>query len=342
MSDDVLEIFSLGIGGSIYDTTKEHPRLGEYKGRFFKSGEQQNRRREYLEQQKKNRFDAVSYARKLADGDLNEEDFTQATMEVEEFSKCEKQKNKKRFNPYKNQLMLSEWLVDAPPDLESDWIMMLSPVGKRVLIVAHKGSTSAYSKNGYCLNKFPSLLPGGSFKSWHSSAKQSFTLLDCIYDEVNRTFWILDLMFYKGVCFYESEKDFRLFWITTMLLEDSEDLNQNTEANPFKFLPCPHVSCSETNIFNILAKPHDFQIDGVLFYHRLSQYRPGRNPLVGWLKPYMIPDILGIEVPVINTNDAPVEFNRDALMEANKKLQKTMKDTSFVVSKSPKSDISMK
>ena len=34
--------------------------------------------------------------------------------------------------------MLSEWLVDAPPDLESDWIVMLAPVGKRVLVVAHK------------------------------------------------------------------------------------------------------------------------------------------------------------------------------------------------------------
>ena len=36
-------------------------------------------------------------------------------------------------------------------------------------------------------------------------AKDYFTLLDCVYDEVNRTYWILDLMSYKGHPVYDSE-----------------------------------------------------------------------------------------------------------------------------------------
>lgn len=38
-------------------------------------------------------------------------------------------------------------------------------------------------------------------------------------------------------------------------------------------------------------------MDGLLFYHRQTHYTPGSTPLVGWLRPYMVSDILGIEVP---------------------------------------------
>lgn len=40
------------------------------------------------------------------------------------------------------------------------------------------------------------------------------------------------------------------------------------------------------------------QVDGLLFYHRQTHYTPGSTPLVGWLRPYMVVDILGMEVPV--------------------------------------------
>lgn len=38
-------------------------------------------------------------------------------------------------------------------------------------------------------------------------------------------------------------------------------------------------------------------MDGLLFYHRQTHYTPGTTPLVGWLRPYMVWDILGLEVP---------------------------------------------
>ena len=34
--------------------------------------------------------------------------------------------------------MLSEWLVDVPSELDTDWLMVVCPVGKRSLIVASK------------------------------------------------------------------------------------------------------------------------------------------------------------------------------------------------------------
>ncbi len=44
---------------------------------------------------------------------------------------------------------------------------------------------------------------------------------------------------------------------------------------------------------------HQFQvpIDGILFYHKRTHYTLGSTPLVGWLKPWMLTDMLGIPLP---------------------------------------------
>ena len=43
--------------------------------------------------------------------------------------------------------------------------------------------------------------------------------------------------------------------------------------------------------------PFVFQVDGLLFYHKRTHYTFGSTPLVVWLKPYMLPEILGMTVP---------------------------------------------
>ena len=37
-------------------------------------------------------------------------------------------------------------------------------------------------------------------------------------------------------------------------------------------------------------------LDGLLFYNKKVNYLPGSTPLVGWLKGYMVPELLNIEV----------------------------------------------
>jgi len=37
-------------------------------------------------------------------------------------------------------------------------------------------------------------------------------------------------------------------------------------------------------------------LDGLLFYHSQAQYVAGNTPLVGWLKPHMIPTLLNVPV----------------------------------------------
>lgn len=34
-------------------------------------------------------------------------------------------------------------------------------------------------------------------------------------------------------------------------------------------------------------------LDGLLFYHKKAHYVGGETPLVGWLYPYMVPEVIG-------------------------------------------------
>ncbi|VDP92609.1 unnamed protein product [Echinostoma caproni] len=50
-------------------------------------------------------------------------------------------------------------------------------------------------------------------------------------------------------------------------------------------------------------------VDGILFYHNAVIYEPGPTPLVGWLKPYMLPEWFPqIEVNKDYLADIPVEY----------------------------------
>jgi len=73
------------------------------------------------------------------------------------------------------------------------------------------------------------------------------------------------------------------------------------------------------------------QIDGLLFYHNESHYLPGRTPLVGWLKAFMLPDILGVQLPSSfqKNNTKDVNFDREILKDANEQLQTTSCDHSI-------------
>ena len=83
--------------------------------------------------------------RDLANGITDELDKDQDDNdeEVEDMDVSELYRFRKRF---KNQLMESEWLVDVPSDLASNYIMVPVPTGRRSLIVAGYGTTCHYSR----------------------------------------------------------------------------------------------------------------------------------------------------------------------------------------------------
>lgn len=205
-----------------------------------------------------------------------------------------KKTKKRRMHPYRNQLMMSEWLVDVPPDFSENWTMSICPIGKRSLVIANRGTTIAYSRSGAQLNCFPSLLPGGCKRMYHSS--KDYCIFDCIFHETSHTYFVLDIMCWRGHPVYDSDREFRYYWLKTKLSE-VEKTKEISRINPYIFSPLDSFACSKELLSDVLSKPWPFEVDGLLFFHKLGHYMAGvYSPLAVWLKTRMVSDMLGVTV----------------------------------------------
>lgn len=297
--------FSFGVTNDPNASTAPHPRYSHlYKHRGDVDRAQERRRTALLQNQKAKRFDYVSLARRLTgvvtekvgEGDCGSEE---EQMEVEE-------KARRPGKRYKDQLMLSEWMLEVPEDFVSEWTMVPCPVGRRNLIVASKGQTSSYAKNGYCMNRFPSLLPGGSknMSCWNKDS----TILDCVYSEVNRTYYVLDVMCWRSQPVYDSETEFRFYWLQAKFEEIPQILTVS-KLNACRFEVLPNFACDSDTLQNILSSPMNIELDGLLFYHKRTHYAFGTTPLVLWLKAFMLPEILGVPVSTHHMEQRPTSYS---------------------------------
>ncbi|KAK6179110.1 hypothetical protein SNE40_011542 [Patella caerulea] len=285
---------SFAVSSDPNTTAAEHPRYALYKNRSSQQT-QEDRRQKLLQIQKSRRFDFMSHARNLADGSWTAPGASEkvTSPEDEEEGMDVETVLKKPSRSFKNQLMYSEWLVEVPDDFGEEWVTVLCPVAKRCLVVASKGNTRAYTKGGYCLHTFPSHLPGGNRRQ--GSKYSDYTILDCLYSETQGIYFILDIMCWRGHPVYDSEAEFRFYWLQSKIEETPEVLHVSP-SNPFKFVPLPNFPCKKEAI-GIAMTTANFEIDGLLFFHKRSHYIIGSTPLVVWLKPYMVPEIIGIPIP---------------------------------------------
>ncbi|XP_071487278.1 snurportin-1-like [Diadema antillarum] len=327
---------SVGVSFSADSSATQHPRMCLFKSRDNSKRSQEERRRDVLQQQKERRKDYSNIARKLAEDDLTGIDLSEDEEEMDQSTPRSHRPKKRRERYYKNQLMLSEWLVDVPDDLAENWLMVPCPVGRRAFVIASKGKTSHYTKSGYCMNQFQSGLPGGG--SGQSRNAFNYTILDCIYSEVYQTYWVLDIMCWHGHPVYDSDTEFRFFWLLSKLAENPA-LAEGTKKNPIKFCPLPNYRCEKSILQDALAHvmPFPDKLDGLLFYHKYLHYTPGVNPLVGWLKPWMLPDMLGVPVPpaIMAQKPAGAQFRPPS---ASSKSRSTESKSPSAGSKSPPAD----
>lgn len=196
----------------------------------------------------------------LSDSDESHESQTLDQMEDNcdqcmDTSVVEKKK-KYYINKYKNQLMLSEWLVEMAHDFRHEWYLVLCPVGRRCLVIANKGQTKAYSRTGYHMNSFPSSLPGGNRKA--SKEHKQNCIIDCIFSETERIYYILDVMSWNGSHFHECETEFRFFWLESKLNEEFSGVKQRSRLNPYEFHVLRHFGCSDKQIAEAVTPPYQF------------------------------------------------------------------------------------
>lgn len=295
--DDLADAFagSFVVNNTPNDTNRPHPRFAQYKMKNSGGTNQEMRRARLLEHQRSKRDDLVNHARALATGDFDEEKDDAEEEQEEDMDTSGELRQRRLRKTYKNQLMLSEWLVEVPEDLITNWLLLLCPEGRRNFVVAANGSTKVFSKSGKQVKSFPSNLPGGNRNQ--SRNRNTYTILDCIYSDSNGIFYILDMMCWDGYQYYDCDTEFRLSWVQQKFIEHQE-LQQRSRINPYSFQPLPVYKCTPESISSALNSPMPFNdhLDGLLIYHRQVHYNPGKTPLVGWIKGYMVPELLDITV----------------------------------------------
>ncbi|XP_062579394.1 uncharacterized protein LOC134241341 [Saccostrea cucullata] len=275
-------------------TAAQHPRYALYKSKS--RVDQETRRKRILEEQKKQRFDYLKHVRNLSEDawEITDAESVASEDSMDVSLEGDNVKLRRPGKYYRNQLMYSEWLVEKPEDFEQEWLTVICPWGKRNLVVASRGRTHAYAKNGSRMNSFSSHLPGGNYAQ-KGKGKGDNVILDCIFDENEGIYYVLDIMCWRNHPVYDSETEFRFFWLTSKFQEVPE-LMEKSPNNPYKFIPLPNFPCTKESI-STAVNSANFDIDGLLFFHKRTHYTFGSTPLVVWLKPYMLPEILEIEVP---------------------------------------------
>lgn len=217
---------------------------------------------------------------------------------IEPLRKMIRKANYSKYVRIKNQLMLSEWLKEVPDDIEK-WYIKPCPQGTRVLVIAVDGVTRVFNKYGGFIKRFQSGLPGN-----RRNRQNPLTVLDCIYVAASEEYYVLDAIAYGYQALVDCDAEFRFFWIESQIRESN--LDQVSEDNEYAFQIIEKYNCGDEVALNeFFAKfpiwPNNQpKLDGFLFYHAEASYVHGKTPLVGWLFPFMIPELF--EVPNLNEN----------------------------------------
>lgn len=201
---------------------------------------------------------------------------------------------------YKNVLMMSEWMIEKPEYFEEDWYVVPCPKGTRSLAVAAQGITKFFTKYGSFKLSCRTALPGGNPCEYNSSTQ--CVVLDGFLVEATNTFYILDLLAWNNHPMSNGETEFRHYWMKTHI-EDIPALTSISKKNKILFEILPKIDCNRDSFNKFMMKLDHFNgsvpsLDGLLFYHKMAHYVSGVTPLVGWLYPFMVNEVLGSEITV--------------------------------------------
>ncbi|KAL6011047.1 hypothetical protein ACLOJK_001491 [Asimina triloba] len=188
---------------------------------------------------------------------------------------------------FARQLMLPEWMVDVPPRLDSDWFVCFfhsftsipliaavlvvavivnldalhglcpmfvaylfvfpRPAGSRCFVVSVNGTTVSRLRNGSVLHHFPSALPNGARTKDLLGPAHMFCILDCIFHEPDQTYYVIDMVCWRGYSLYDCSAEFRFFWLNSKLAETGA-CNPPSLYHKYRFSVVPIYNCDQTGL----------------------------------------------------------------------------------------------
>lgn len=270
-----------------YDVKKK-----KAKGIFSLS--QNQRRKQMLKKQREKTESKLEKMRQALVAECEEEKLTNEMTDINETSSdqmmIEKPKKKER-----NLLMNHEILEEIPDDFVDEWVCMPIPEGQRCFVASGNQQTLAKAANGELLHKFPSFLPNGSHASFDT--KKSYCIFDCIFSQNDNTFYILDMMCWKGHLYYECDSQFRFFFLQSKISEISY-VTEISSQNPYRFIPLPTFCCTKEGIsLASNANSIGFLPNFLSFYNKNTHYTTDEsNPLVSDVTMDKVPSLLNSEL----------------------------------------------
>lgn len=150
--------------------------------------------------------------------------------------------------------------------------MTARPEGVRCLVIASGALTTARLRNGVVQARFESVLPGGG--AMDPGGEDGYTILDCVYSLADETYYLMDLMCWRGHSVYDCTTEFRMFWLASKLAELPPQ-----EKSP-RFCAVPFYPATPEGIRHAYKDASLlYQRDGLAFVHRDAHYVPGPSPL---------------------------------------------------------------
>ncbi|KAJ3683284.1 hypothetical protein LUZ60_013511 [Juncus effusus] len=253
--------------------------------------DQQKRRELALRLQSDRRSDAQNRARQLASSLISlrpePESIESEPVEKDEPSTAQadldpvraaRQRGSEARRWFARQLMLPEWMVDVPPLLDSDWYVFPRPSGKRCFVISSNNTTISRVRNGSILHRFPSNLPNGSKSKDVSGPSSSYSILDCIFHEPDETYYVIDMVCWRGYSLYECTSEFRFFWLNSKLSETGAN-DPPAQHHRYRFSVVPIYECNLTGLQTAYSGPAPYVKDGLLFSNKHAHYQAGNTPL---------------------------------------------------------------
>lgn len=162
--------------------------------------------------------------------------------------------------------------MDVPPDLPQCWLTAARPEGTRCCVVAARGSTTAYRRDGSQLARFQSQLPAGSAATAEGS--ESLTILDCVLHAGEPVLSVADAMVWRGYSLYDCGAEFRLYWLHTKLCELGAPRG-GPRAWAYDFRALAYAAADAAGLHAAARGEVPFRRDGLLLVHRECVYSPG-------------------------------------------------------------------
>ncbi|KAF2311501.1 hypothetical protein GH714_024399 [Hevea brasiliensis] len=179
---------------------------------------------------------------------------------------------------FARQLMLPEWMIDVPDCLAQDWYVFARPAGKRCFVVSSNGTTVSRQRNGSILHRFPSALPNGAKTRDVSGPSQSYSILDCIFHEPDQTYYVIDMVCWRGYSLYDCTAEFRFFWLNSKLGETGA-CSPPSFYHKYRFSTVPIYNCDQSGLSSAYTGALPYVKDGLLFYNKHAHYQTGNTPL---------------------------------------------------------------